>query len=59
MKNTLSSNFLMVNRMIKNLSLQQLNYDKGTPTRDEFANAIQALSTLKKIIGEQIDKEKK
>ena len=56
-RSSLSTDYLVISRMLRELKLKKWNYDEGTSIRETIDNAIKALEHLKCSIGVQIDKD--
>ncbi len=52
----LSTEYLRINRIIKNLHYYKLSYDANTTIRSNIEDAIRSLEKVKDEIGQQIDK---
>jgi len=54
----ISTNYLMLSKMIRDLRFNRLNYDKESEIRNEIELAIEVLEKLKKSLGDIIDARK-
>ena len=54
-RDPLSTDYLMVNRMIRDLRFNRIMYDQGTDIREAIDKAMEALENVKKIMGDKID----
>jgi len=54
-RDPLSTDYLMVNRMIRDLRYKRIMYDPGTDIREAIDKAKEALEEVKKRMGDKID----
>jgi len=50
-----STDFLAISRIIRELHYKKYNYDKGSPERTQIDLSIEALELLKKLLSDKID----